>query len=277
MMSSASKPQDLAGKVALAAGAGGAGMGRASALELAAAGAHVVVLDLNVDAANETLALIESAGGQGEAVRLDMTDGAAVAASYEGIFARHGRLDILFNNTGVAPVPGMRLIDYDPETWDRYIRLNLNTTWLSLRYAIPLMIKAGRGGAIVNNASVSGLRANISGAPYAVAKAGVIHLTKIAALEYGAQGVRVNAIAPYSISRRDFQRPDASDAVFLPEDGALEDPRWFAAQLPMLRSGKGYEVAAAVRFLVSDQASWISGAVLPVDGASSAGYFGRVR
>lgn len=269
--------KEFAGKVAIAAGAGGPGMGRASARALAQAGATVVVLDINAEAAQACVDLIRAEGGMAEAVAVDMCDAKAVEAAYEGIFARHGRFDILFNNTGVAPQPGMRLTDYAPEVWDRAIELNLTTAFLSLRYALPLMIRAGRGGAIVNNASVSGMRANISGAAYAVAKAGVIHLTKITALEYGAQGIRVNAIAPYSISRRDFDRPEPQDAPFVVDAELQEDPRWITAQLPMLRSGKGYEVAAAVRFLASDQASWITGAVLPIDGGSSAGYFGRVR
>ena len=268
--------KDLAGKVAVLAGAGGPGMGRATARALSAAGAHVAILDINADAAAATADVIRSAGGSASSHVLDLTDASAVEGCFNDIFAAHKRFDILFNNTGVAPPAGLKLTEFAPEMWDRFIDLNLKSAFLGMRYAIPLMVQAGQGGAIVNNASSSGLRANVSGAPYGVAKAGVIHLTKVAALEYGPVGIRVNAVAPYSISRRDALRPEGDDWM-RPAPDAADNPVWQNAQLPMMRSGKGFEVAAAVKFLVSDQASWITGAVIPVDGGSTAGYFGRVR
>lgn len=271
---------ELAGRVAVIAGGGSPGMGRATALALAQAGARVAIIDINRAMAEESVDRLREMGAQAISLQADMTDAAGVKEAMSQCVRDLGGIDILFNNTGVPATTQKLIADFEPDEWDRSIQLNLKSTFLGMKYAIPHMLAAGRGGAVVNNASVSGLRANVGGAPYGVAKAGVIHLTKVAALEYGARGIRVNAVCPYSISKREALRPDAaSTASFAPAEplSAEELEVWRRAQLPMLRSGKGYEVASAVRFLVSDAASWVNGAALPVDGGSAAGFYGTFR
>lgn len=271
--------KEFSGRVAVIAGGGSPGMGRATAMMLAQAGARVVVLDINRETAQESVERLQAIGAQALALEVDMTDAIVVKDAMEQCVREFGRLDALFNNTGVPATPQKLLADFEPDEWDRSLGLNLKSIFLGMKYAIPHMLATG-GGAIVNNASVSGLRANIGGAPYGVAKAGVIHLTKVAALEYGGRGIRVNAICPYSISRRETLSAQASFVANRDNQDAMapeELEKWQRAQLPMLRSGRGFEVASAVRFLLSDSASWVSGAALPVDGASSAGYFGSFR
>ena len=155
--------------------------------------------------------------------------------------------------------------------------VDLKGVFLGMKYAIPEMIKAG-GGVIINNASTSGLRANPGGGLYGAAKAGVIHLTKVGALEYGDKNIRINCICPYGI------RPTGRGATALKPAEKIasrskqeDDERWHKAQLPMRRTGKTEEIAHVVLFLASEDSSWVNGAVLPVDGASIAGYFGRFR
>lgn len=255
-------------------------MGRATALALARAGAQVAIIDINREAAEESVERLRAMGAQALCLKADMTAAADVEQAMDQCVRHFGSLDILFNNTGVPATTQKLIADFEPEEWDRSIGLNLRSTFLGMKYAIPHMLAANRGGAIVNNASVSGLRANVGGAPYGVAKAGVIHLTKVAALEYGARGIRVNAICPYSISRRETPRADAARAAAsMPAQELASDEldMWRRAQLPMLRSGQGQEVASVVKFLVSDAASWVNGAALPVDGGSAAGFFGTFR
>lgn len=249
-------------------------------MALAQAGARVAIIDINREGAEESVERLREIGAQALCLQADMTDAAEVKNAMSQCVRDFGGLDILFNNTGVPATTQKLIADFEPDEWDRSLHLNLKSTFLGMKYAIPHMLAASRGGAVVNNASVSGLRANVGGAPYGVAKAGVIHLTKVAALEYGARGIRVNAVCPYSISKREALQPDAAGtASFVPAEPlsaeALEV--WRRAQLPMLRSGRGYEVASAVRFLVSDAASWVNGAALPVDGGSAAGFYGTFR
>lgn len=249
-------------------------------MALAEAGARVAIIDINREAAEESVERLRGIGAEAICLETDMTDAGAVEEAMHHCVREFGGLDILFNNTGVPAAPHKLVADFEPDEWDRSIRLNLKSIFLGMKYAIPHMLASG-GGAIVNNASVSALRANVGGAPYGVAKAGVIHLTKVAALEYGGRGIRVNAVCPYSISRQetlvpaDGMRPIQKRTV--DELSSEELEKWQRAQLPMLRSGRGFEVASAVRFLVSDAASWVSGAALPVDGASAAGFFGSFR
>lgn len=269
---------DLSGRVAVIAGGGSPGMGRATAVALAAAGASVAVIDLNPEGGETTVERLRAMGASASFYPADMTVADAVRQSMDHVVRDFGSLDILFNNTGVPAAPRRQFADFDPNEWETSIRLNLTTAFLGMKYAIPHMLAAGAG-AIVNNASVSGLRANIGGAPYGVAKAGVIHLTKVAALEYGARGIRVNAVCPYSISRREFSADSPVDRRLDPATPRTQEEidKWQRAQLPMMRSARGAEVANVVRFLVSDAASWVNGAALPVDGASAAGYFGSFR
>jgi len=268
--------QPFAGKVAIVAGGAGPGMGRATAKLLGSLGAVVGVLDVNEDLGSETVERVQRTGAKAGFRRVDMTAENDVRDAMDYFAEAYGGIDLLFNNTGVASDPAKRLADFSLTEWERSVQVNLNSAFLGMKYAIPHMLAAG-GGAIVNNASVSGTRANVGGAPYGVAKAGVIHLTKVAALEYGRQGIRVNCVCPYSISRKENPGGRVPVPTGDPGESADDLERWQRAQLPMLRSGRGSEVAHAVAFLLSDAASWVSGAALPVDGASGAGYFGSFR
>ncbi len=267
----------LDGKVAIVTGAGSLGMGRATAILLVAEGARVVVNDVVVEDGEQTAATIKEAGGEAIFVSADVSQSADWQHMIRRAVDSYGKLDILFNNAGVFGPPGLSIADYTEEGWDKLMSVNLKGVFLGMKYAIPEMIKNG-GGAIVNNASTSGLRANPGGGLYGTAKAGVIHLTKVGALEYGDRNIRINCICPYGI------RPSGRGATALksPEKTVSrskeeEDERWRKAQLPMKRTGKTEEIAHVVVFLASEESSWVNGAVLPVDGASVAGYFGRFR
>lgn len=266
--------QPFAGKVAIVAGGAGPGMGRATAKLLGSLGATVGVLDIDEEMGAETVERVRQTGAEAGFRRADMTNEEDVRNAMDFFAGTYGSIDLLFNNTGVASDPKKRIAEFSLAEWERSLQLNLSSAFLGMKYAIPHMQAAG-GGAIVNNASVSGSRANVGGAPYGVAKAGVIHLTKVAALEYGQQGIRVNCVCPYSISRK--ENPGSGRSGGEAGEPAVDLERWQRAQLPMLRSGRGHEVAQAVAFLLSDAASWVSGAALPVDGASGAGYFGSFR
>jgi len=264
-------------KVAIITGSGSLGMGRATAILLAAEGAKVVVSDVAVDGGEETVTMIRKAGGEAVFAKANVADSADVQRMVKTAVDTYGRLDILFNNAGVLGPAGLTITEMQEEDWDKVLNVDLKGVFLGMKYSIPEMIKAG-GGVIINNASASGLRANPGGAMYGTAKAGVIHLTKVAALEYGAQNIRVNCICPFAIRPTGRGVPEVKPAktpvVRTPEE---EEERWRRAQLPMRRTGRAEEIAQAVLFLASDQSSWVSGAVLPVDGASAAGFLGRFR
>ena len=267
----------LDGKVAIVTGAGSLGMGRATAILLAAEGAKVVVNDVVREDGEETVTIIRNAGGEAMFVPADVSRSADVQHMVETAVETYGKLDVLFNNAGIFGPPGLAIADYKEEDWDTLMSVDLKGVFLGMKYAIPEMIKAG-GGVIINNASTSGLRANPGGGLYGAAKAGVIHLTKVGALEYGDKNIRINCICPYGI------RPTGRGATALKPAEKIasrskqeDDERWHKAQLPMRRTGKTEEIAHVVLFLASEDSSWVNGAVLPVDGASIAGYFGRFR
>lgn len=237
-------------KVAIVTGAG-SGIGRATAQVLASEGASVVVSDVTgaeQDAAREI-------GGETLAVHADVSNAADVEAMVAAAVSRFGRLDILFNNAGIegAQAP---TADCTEETFDRVVAINLKGVFLGMKYAIPAMLRSG-GGSIINAASVAGI-VGFEGLPaYSASKGGVIQLTKVAALEYAARNIRVNATCPGLIWTPMVGRVIGDNAAARAAFEALE---------PIGRFGTPEEVAALVLFLASDESSFITGAALPVDG-----------
>lgn len=242
---------DFSGKVALVTG-GSRGIGRACALELARRGATVVISYTgNEAAANEALGLLEKAGAKAKAVRFDLADTGACQKAIEEIISEHGRLDVLVNNAGLA-IDGlvMRLKDED---WDRTLDVNLRGAFALIRAAARPMMKQ-KGGAIVNLTSVVGEMGNAGQAAYAASKAGMIGLTKAVAKELASRNIRVNAVSPGFI--------DTDMTSKLPEEAKAR----MLDAVALGRLGGSDEVARAVAFLASDQASYVTGEVLKVNG-----------
>jgi NAD(P)-dependent dehydrogenase (short-subunit alcohol dehydrogenase family) len=248
------------GKAAVVTGAGstpgpGVGTGRATAIVLAREGAAVLLADLHLDRAEETLRRIEAEGGSGTTFVGDMTRSADCEAMVELAVQTFGRLDILVNNIGAA-IAG-NVVDTNEEDWDRVLDVSLRTAFLASKHAIAVMAAQG-GGAIVNVGSISGFRGgNYVG--YSAAKGGVHALTVDMAFSHGRQGIRVNAVAPGHITTPLLY----SVAGQTPETDFRQG---LAAASNMLGTeGTAWDVASAVTFLASDEARWITGVTLPVD------------
>lgn len=241
-------------KVALVTG-GASGIGRATVLAMVEAGASVAIADVSV-AAGETLSGdINAAGGDTIFVHTDVADGASIDALFEMIDARWQRLDCAFNNAGVADESRF-VMDATEADWDRTHNINLKGVWLCMRHEIRQML-AGKGGAIVNTASVAGLVGWRGSATYSASKHGVVGLTKSAALEYTKRGVRINAVCPGVIDT-----PMGAPAT--QTEGAVHDT--LLARHPAGRFGHPEEVAKAVVWLCSEESSFTSGHALTVDG-----------
>ncbi|MDR3532012.1 MAG: glucose 1-dehydrogenase [Rhodopila sp.] len=250
----------LNGKVALVTG-GGNGIGREAALAFAREGARVAVADYEAGAAGETVALINGNGGQAISLSGDVTVAAQVQAMLDGTIAAYGRLDCAFNNAGIAPYQvdsfGQLTHEWSEASFDRMIEVDLKSVWLCMKHEIPLMQAAG-GGAIVNTASIAGLIGLNAATGYVAAKHAVIGLTKTAAIEYAAEGIRVNAVCPGFITTRMTARTrEQRGAVII-------------ARTPMGRFGEPREIAEMVVWLCSDRASYVTGAAYQVDGGLTA-------
>jgi NAD(P)-dependent dehydrogenase (short-subunit alcohol dehydrogenase family) len=245
---------DYTGKVALVTGAG-SGIGRATAAAFALAGADVVVADVDAGGGEETVAKIAADGGSASFVRADVGVDADVAAMVAHCVATFGRIDCAFNNAGIEGSPGT-LLDESEAAWDHLFDVNVKGVWLCLRHEIPQMVAQG-GGAIVNASSVGGLVGLPTGTTYAASKHAVAGITRSAALDFAKSGVRVNATAPGMIETPLMMR--ALDAV--PNGREL-----IGAMHPIGRMGQAEEVANTVLWLCSDEASFVTGAVVPVDG-----------
>jgi NAD(P)-dependent dehydrogenase (short-subunit alcohol dehydrogenase family) len=247
---------DLTGKVALVTGAA-SGIGAASALAFAAAGARVAACDRDLAGAEATAKLIAEAGGEAMAVAVDVTDADQTHAMVDRIVAAFGRLDCAHNNAGItgssAPTG-----DYPLSEWDKVLAVNLTGVFLCLRAELPALV-AGGGGAVVNTASFSGLVAVPRIPAYVASKHGVVGLTKAAAVEYGRKGVRVNAVCPGST-----RTPMVEG--FSGGDSRVEEA--MAAASPMRRLAEPEEIARTVVWLCSDEASFVNGHSLAVDGGA---------
>jgi NAD(P)-dependent dehydrogenase (short-subunit alcohol dehydrogenase family) len=256
-------------KVVLVTGAGsvgpGWGNGKAAAALYAREGAQVFAVDIRLDAARETQAIITAEGGVCEAHAADVSDSASVAAMVEACITRFGRIDVLHNNVGIVVTGGP--IELDEAGWQRSVDVNLKSQFLTCKHTLPHMLKTGRG-AIVNVSSVGGLRwTGIPYVAYAATKAGVIQLTQSVALQYARQGIRCNCIAPGLIDTP-LVSASLSQAYGERDLSAIKTAR--AAQAPMGRMGDAWDVAHAALFLASDDAGYISGHTLVVDGGLSA-------
>ena len=243
---------DFSGKVAIVTGAG-VGIGRASALAFARAGASVVVADVNVGTSRETVDLIEADGGTALAVTTDVASSDSVQAMVARTVEAFGRLDFAHNNAGVAG-DDHPVADIPEAEWDRVQGVMLRGVYLCMKYELPHLLETG--GAIVNTASGAGLVGYPGQSPYVSSKHGVLGLTKSAALEYGRQGVRVNAVCPGTVLT-----PMVEAATKLP---GLEEQ--LVALHPIGRIGTPEEIANAVLWLCSDDASFVLGHALAVDG-----------
>jgi NAD(P)-dependent dehydrogenase (short-subunit alcohol dehydrogenase family) len=244
------------GRTVLITGAA-TGIGRATALAFAAARAAVLIGDVD-PRAEDTVREIIASGGKAVFQKTDVSDSAQVQALVARAVSEFGALDVAFNNAGLLP-PTAPLAEQTEDDWDRIMRVDVTGVFLCLKHELAQMAKAGYG-VIVNTASVAGLRADPGMAPYVAAKHAVVGLTKAAAIDYAASGIRVNAIAPGLVrtpmTERWLNDPQMRDRVL--------------ADSPIRRAAEPEDIAGLVLFLVSDLANVITGAVYPVDGARTA-------
>jgi NAD(P)-dependent dehydrogenase (short-subunit alcohol dehydrogenase family) len=249
----------LANKVALITGAG-SGMGRVASLLFAQEGATISAIDVDEKAAQETVRMIEAAGGKGLAVKADVSKSADAQAMVAATVEKLGALNIVYNNAGIEG-KAQRIVELADEDFDRVIAINLRGVWLGMKYALPHMVKGG-GGSIVNTASIAGLVGLRNSSAYCAAKAGVIAITKVAALEYGRYNIRVNAICPGAIDTPMVTRIQGGNAM---------SERAVSRISTLGRIGKPEEIAKMALFLASDDSSFATGAPFIVDGGWTIG------
>ena len=251
----------LENRVALITGAG-SGIGRASAVLFAERGARVALVDRNLEAGKETEQAIRSVGGEAVFIEADVSVADACEAMVRKTVEAYGRLDVLFNNAGLES-PYAFLADQPMAEWDDLIAVNLKGTLYGSRFGIAQMMKNG-GGAIINTSSVTGLSGFMLQAVYGATKAAIINITLNTALEYGSMNIRANCICPGPIDTPILRK--ALDNVPVENVESL-----VTSIIPMGRIGRPEEVASVALFLASDESSYVSGAIIPVDGAMLAG------
>ncbi len=256
-------PDRLADKTAIVTGAGsradGIGNGRATAILLARHGAKVTLVDQNPEWVARTQAMIDEEGGTSLTVLADVTQPDDCTRIVRETVRSWGRLDILVNNVGISGPPGTA-VEVDLAAWDQALRVNVTSMMLMAKYAIPEMIRGGRGGAIVNLASYAGLFGGHPNLLYPTSKGAVVNMTRAMAAHHARDGIRVNAVAP--------------GMVYTPmvyAGGMSEDVRSARRDRSLLKvEGTGWDVGNGVLYLVSDEARWVTGIVLPVDAGASA-------
>jgi NAD(P)-dependent dehydrogenase (short-subunit alcohol dehydrogenase family) len=246
--------QRLKDKIALVTG-GSSGIGRAAAQIFSREGAKVVIADINVEGGEETVRSISDAGGEAHFVKTDVSKSAEVEALIKKIIEIYSRLDCAYNNAGILG-DIVSIVDYSEESWNHVLETNLKGTWLCMKYEIPQMLEQGSG-SIVNTTSTTGLF--VGGkyrSAYSASKAGIVSLSKVAALEYAEYGLRINVICPSA-------RTPMMEQFFELHPEAEAD---FVAQMPMGRIAPPEEAAEGALWLCSDAASFVTGHVLAVDG-----------
>jgi len=245
-------------KVAIVTGAT-SGIGRAAAIAYAREGAKVVVAGRRATEGEETVRLLQAQGGEGIFVKTDVSKAVQMKELVERTLQTFGRLDIAFNNAGIEQVP-LPFLEQDEETFDQVVDINAKGVWLCMKYEIPAMLKTG-GGSIVNTASVFGVIGVPGNEIYIASKHAVIGLTKSAAVEFGKQGIRVNAILPGVVDTDMYQRFAGEKPEFRAQMTAMH---------PIGRIGKSEEIADAAIWLSSSKSSFVTGHSLLVDGGFTA-------
>jgi NAD(P)-dependent dehydrogenase (short-subunit alcohol dehydrogenase family) len=259
--------RQLDGKAVVVTGAG-SGVGRAAARRFAEEGARVVVADVDLDRATETVRLVEKAGGTATAVQVDVADDEQVAAMIATCVETYGRLDVLFNNVGIpTPRLGMTFLDHSVEDFERLMAVNVKGVFLGMKHAVTRFREQGDGGVILNTGSVAGL-VGWGGTVYGATKGAVHQLTKAVAVECAPEGIRVNAICPGAMPYTGFM---AAGGLDLPEDqmDAVADAA--GSIHPMGKPVRAEDCAEAALYLCSDRAANVTGVLLPIDG----GYVAR--
>lgn len=250
----------LEGKKAIVTGGAG-GIGRAASLALAAEGAAVAVVDLNAEAAEAVASEIRAAGGTAIALAADVSSEADIEHVVASTAAEFGGIDVVFNNAGI--IRRTTAVETTVEEWDRVFGVNVRAIFLMCKHVVPLMAAAG-GGSIVNTGSGWGLKGGGQAISYCASKGAVVNMTRALAIDHGPQGIRVNSVNPGDVDtgmlRDEARQLGQGEAGFLAE----------AADRPLRRMGQPHEIAAAVVWLASDEASYVTGAALVVDGGGIA-------
>ena len=259
---------ELDGKVAIVTGAGsradGIGNGRAAAILLAREGVKVALLDASREWAETTKTMIDDEGGTSMVVVADVSDPASTAASVEATISEWGRLDILVNNVGIGGPAGDAVV-MDPSAWDDAMQINVKSMMLMAKSAIPEMMKQG-GGAIVNIASIDGLRGGNPSLFYSTSKGAIVNMTRSMAVHHGPDGIRVNCVAPGFVYTPMVYTRSMSDE--------LREQRRKNNLLQI--EGTGWDVGDGVVYLASNRSRWVTGVVLSIDGGSMAGTLASV-
>lgn len=268
----------LQGKVAIVAGAGsigpGWGNGKATATVFAREGAKVICADRNLEAAEETASIIKGEGGEAFAIRTDVTSEDDLRTLVEATLSRYGRIDVLDNNVGIAEVGSV--VDLPLETWERVFRVNLTGCFLAMKHVIPVMQRqfseSGQGGSIINISSIASIRhTGVPYASYGASKAAMNQLTRTTAAQYAPEKIRVNAVLPGLMKTPMVEHSAGLAQTYGKGDVAA---MWAKrdSQVPMGHMGEAWDVAWAALFLASDEARYVTGIELPVDGGVTLQY-----